>query len=93
MNETAIIEHYILGKLPPADKLLFEAKLLLDGDLAEKTRLQQQLHEVVMLSGRKELRKELAAIDRKIFRDRKYSRFQRNMRSIFLPPLKGDWGG
>jgi hypothetical protein len=83
MNETAHIEQYILGKLAPEDRLLFEATLLIDDELAEKTMLQQQLHEVILLSGRRQLRKELAAIDRKVFRDRKYSRFQRKILSIF----------
>jgi hypothetical protein len=90
MSETDTIEHYILGQLAPADKLLFEAKLMLDEELAGKTRLQQQLHEAVMLSGRKQLRKELAVIDHRMFRDRKYSRFQRKVRAIFLPPSEGD---
>jgi hypothetical protein len=83
MNETAQIEQYILGKLSPEECLLFEATLLINDELAEKTVLQQRLHELVFFSGRKQLRKELAAIDRQVFLERKHTRFQRRIASIF----------
>jgi anti-sigma-K factor RskA len=83
MNETRHIERYVLGTLSAEERIVFEAKLLIDDQLAEKAALQQKLHETVLLSGRNRLRKEIASIDRKLFTTPRHSRFQQTIRNIF----------
>jgi hypothetical protein len=83
MNETAHIQRYLLGTLSAEERIVFEAKLLIDDELAEKAAWQRTVHETVLLSGRNRLRKEIASIDRKLFTTARYSRFQQTIRTIF----------
>jgi hypothetical protein len=83
MNDHFQIEQYTLGQLPPQERVVFEAKLIIDNDLAEKTALQQEVHKAVILSGRKQLRKEIAGIDRKIFTEKRLSSFRERIEKIF----------
>jgi hypothetical protein len=83
MNETAHIERYLHGTLSAEERVVFEAKLLIDDELAEKTALQRTLYETVLLSGRNRLRKEIASVDRKLFTTARYSGFRQTIRTIF----------
>lgn len=85
MNETRYIEHYILGTLSAEENTVFEAKLLIDDELAAKTALQQALHRTVLACGRNQLRREIAAIDKKLFTAKRYGRFQQIVGKIFHP--------
>lgn len=83
MNDTARIDHYLLGQLSPEDRLLFEARLLIDDELAEKTALQQRLHRVVTNSARRQLKREITAAGRHVFEHRDHTPFQALIRRIF----------
>lgn len=83
MNETTHIDRYLLGELPPEERVLFEARLLIDDELAEKTALQQQLHAIVVQSARRELKREIAAAEQHLFHHSDHRPFQALIRRIF----------
>jgi hypothetical protein len=83
MNETALIDQYLLGQLSPEDRVLFEAKLLIDDSLAEKTATQQHLHNIVVQSARRQLRREIAAAEQHVFEHAGHGAFQALIRRIF----------
>ncbi|HOZ88546.1 MAG TPA: hypothetical protein PL029_12355 [Bacteroidia bacterium] len=87
MNETQQIENYLLKGLLPEDKLLFEAKLLLNKDLQEKLLWQQSTYELIKQHGRKQIKKEIEAVSLKLFSEKKYLTFRKKILQIFNKDL------
>lgn len=83
LNETQLIEAYLLGELSTADRLLFEANLSLDQGLCERVELQQAAMNQVKAYGRKQLKAQLASIDHQLFTQTRYSRFRQRMLALF----------
>ena len=83
MNETALIDRYLLGQLSPEDRVLFEARLLIDDALAEKTVAQERLHTIVVQSARRQLKREIAAAEQHVFKHPAHRPFQALIRRIF----------
>ncbi|WP_158655607.1 hypothetical protein [Sphingobacterium sp. HMA12] len=82
-NETKQIENQILGTADPGEALLFDAQLLLDNELADKVITQQKAYEIVKQFGRKQLKKEIEAIQQALFTQPKYIGFSQKIRRLF----------
>lgn len=83
MNETIKIEKYVQQELPPEEKLLMDAKCLLDKQLSDTVYFQEQTYSVIRHFGRKQLRAEIAAIEKRLFTDDLFSQFRKKIQSIF----------
>lgn len=83
-NDTADIEAYLLNRKNPEDKLLFEAKLLLQGGLREKLAWQQQVYDLVNCYSRKKLKEEIEAVHNQLFTDKKHRDFRQKILALFL---------
>jgi hypothetical protein len=83
LTEIAQIESYLQGKLGIAATLLFEARMLLEPSLSASVKLQKTISETVLLHGRNQLRKELAAIDHKLFTAGDKAAFRTEINQIF----------
>jgi hypothetical protein len=76
-------EDFLLNNLTPENRLLYQAKLLLNPILRAKTSLQQKTYVLVQLYGRRKLKSEIAAVEERIFTDAQHSSFQQNVNNIF----------
>lgn len=83
MNETQQIEYYLLNKLPPQEKLLMAARLLVDEELREKTTWQERSYQLVKHYARKKLKAEIENVSALVFTEKKFSGFRKKIFQIF----------
>jgi hypothetical protein len=83
MSETKLLENYLLNRLQPADKLVMDARVLLDSELRDKATWQQNTYDLVKAYGRKCLRLEIEAVHKKIFTEKRFESFRRKITRIF----------
>ena len=82
-NETQQIEAYIFGIGEPEDALLFEAKLVLDEDLAHKVIAQQKAYAAIRQFGRKQVKMEIEAITQALFTHPEHVSFRKKIIKLF----------
>ncbi len=86
LNNTEQTEKYLLSELPPEEKILFDAQLILDPVLKLNTLVQKRIYSLVQLYGRKSMKREIASVQKKIFSDPEKTDFQERIHSIFKTP-------
>ncbi|MGB0522316.1 MAG: hypothetical protein ACPGJS_05120 [Flammeovirgaceae bacterium] len=82
-TETARIEDYLTHQEDIEGCLLLEAQLQLDAELAQRIAAQQASYALIQAHGRQLLRKEIKAVEHKIFHDTCYASFKKKIRSFF----------
>ncbi|MCJ8210078.1 hypothetical protein MUY27_10190 [Mucilaginibacter sp. RS28] len=83
LNEVAEIENYLHHKNQPQDRLLFEAKLLLNETLRENTDAQQHTYSIIKQYGRQQLKAELKAVHQKLFSEPQHRSFAQMIKQLF----------
>jgi hypothetical protein len=83
LNNIQETEQYLKGQLTPEDQLVYDARLILDTDLNEQTRWQQQTYEVVRAYGRMQFRNELEKIHERLMIEPQHNRFRKRILNIF----------
>jgi len=81
--ETQEIEVQLLGFPAAEDRLLFEARLILQPRLYDKLQWQQQTYKLIKHYGRNQLKKEIAAAEDMLFTQSAYRSFKRKVFGIF----------
>ncbi len=56
-----LLERFVLGRMSPAERVAFEARLATDSDLREAFRQEREILDGVRLAGRQELKRRIAA--------------------------------
>lgn len=82
-NETQQIEAVLLGTAQPGDMLLFEAKMLLDQDLADKMCWQKKTYALIRQYGRKQLKAEIEAVHQQLFTQPANRVFSDKIKALF----------
>ena len=82
--ETEQIEAYLLRSAKPGDALLFEAKLILDAGLQDKTQWQQKAYEMIRSYSREQLKMEIGSAHQKLFNQPEHAGFRQKIRRLFL---------
>ena len=83
LRETKEIDRYLLDKLSPASRLLFEARLLIDPTLKLRVEWQQRLYSIIKRSGRRQMKSEVARVHHQLFSDPAKREFQLNVFQLF----------
>lgn len=83
LNNIKLTEDYLAGELPVGDKLLFEARMLLDHDLLIDVKAQQQAVELVKKYSREQLRAEIDTVHQKLFNDKQHRTFAKRVMGLF----------
>ena len=83
LNNTILIENYLLGNLSPADRLLFEIKLMLNRQLRIDMYYQQRAHLLIKMYHRKKLKEEFASMHDRVLSDPKNKKFRENILCLF----------
>jgi len=81
--ETEQIEAHLLQRSAPGDALVFESKLLLDDDLADKLHWQKATYTVIKSYGRTQLKKEIETVHQSLFSEVRHRSFSEKIRRIF----------
>ena len=77
--DTENIDRYLLQQLPPGDKLVFDARLMLCPHLQETVEWQRKVHQLVQLRGRKQLQMQIKAVEQLVFSQPEYSGFRQKV--------------
>ncbi|MFD1258663.1 hypothetical protein ACFQ3S_17790 [Mucilaginibacter terrae] len=80
---TGHIDSYLLLQLPPGDKLVFDAQLMLYPDLQETVEWQRKVHYLVQLRARRQLKAQINAVEQMVFSQPEYSSFRQKLLSYF----------
>ena len=83
LRETKEIDRYLLDKLSPASRLLFEARLLIDPTLKLRVAWQQKLYSIIKRSGRRQMKSEVAHVHYQLFSDPAKRDFQLSVFQLF----------
>lgn len=83
LNSIQLTEEYINGQLPTGDKLLFEAKMLLDHNMLTDVKAQRQAVELVKQYGREQLRAEIETVHQTLFNNKQHRTFARRVMGLF----------
>ena len=83
LRETKEINRYLLDKLSPASRLLFEARLLIDPTLKLRVAWQQKLYSIIKRSGRRQMKSEAARAHHQLFSDPAKRDFQLSVFELF----------
>jgi hypothetical protein len=82
-NETKQIEAHLLGTADTGSALVFEARLMLDNELADKVIWQQKAYDTIQQYGRRQLKKEIELIHQTLFTQREHIGFSQKIRRLF----------
>ncbi|HVW58616.1 MAG TPA: hypothetical protein VHC48_01225 [Puia sp.] len=80
LHEVQEIDRYIFRRMTRPDRLVFQARMILQPGLKEKVRLQQKAHAFLRWCSRKEKKDELTALYHRLMND---TAFHATIRSIF----------
>jgi len=83
LNEIRLLEDYIQQRLPTEDKLLLEAKFILDEDLQERLSLQMRCYQLIQQYGREKTREQLQRVEQEIFSQPVHRRFVQKIKQYF----------
>jgi hypothetical protein len=83
MNELQQLEYYLQGKLIPEERLLVEARLLLDTELRDQLTWQQKTYRLIKVYGRKKLKTEIGQVSNRMFSEEKFNNFRKKIQTIF----------
>jgi|GEM_PF-2305513 len=83
MSEAQELEYYLLKTGSADDRLVIEAKLLLNEDLRDKSVWQKQVYLLVNHYSRKKVKAEIEAVHRKMFSAKKFQTFRQKISSLF----------
>lgn len=83
LNNTRLIERYLNGKLSPADRFLFEARLIIDPVLKSDLFFQKKTLQLIKMYHREKLKEDLESLHQKIFNNPDKMEFRRSIRQLF----------
>lgn len=85
-NDTRQIDAHIAGEMHAEDALVFEARLLLEPELADNVLWQQKTHAIIKNYGRRQLLNEIEAVHQKLFTVPAHRSFSQRIRQLFTKP-------
>ncbi len=82
-RETQQIEAHLLDTADTGNALLFEARMLLDDNLADKVRWQERTYNMVRQYGRQQLKTEIEEVHQQLFERPQHQGFAQRIRALF----------
>lgn len=84
LNDIQQIDDYLLQYAGPADRALFEARLLLQSALQENLLWQQKTYDIIKQYSRRRLKAEIEAVHQQLFTEPEHTSFRRKILGIFF---------
>ncbi|MEL1242682.1 hypothetical protein AAEO56_00295 [Flavobacterium sp. DGU11] len=82
-NDMQAIEGYALSSGNPEDRVLFQARLLLEPQLKASVHWQQETYALAREYGRLKLKTEIEEVANEVFTAKKHESFRQKIRNIF----------
>ena len=83
LNNIKTIDEYLFGSTPPGDRLLFEAKMLLNSDLADDVQHQKNTYAIVRQYGRQSIKAEIKAVQQTLATAPQHHNFMQRIVNLF----------
>ncbi|MDT3403116.1 hypothetical protein [Mucilaginibacter terrae] len=83
VSDSRQIDLYLLKQLAPQDKLLMDARFVLNPALHQTLQWQYQVHVLVQMRGRKQLKEQIKAVEEKFFIAPEYISFRERIWRLF----------
>lgn len=83
LNEIKQIDDHITDQLRDGEKLVFEARMIIDPVLRFNIKMQRKLYSLAKAYSRRSVRKEISIVEEKLFLD---NSFREEINKIFLKP-------
>jgi hypothetical protein len=83
LNNIKLIDDYLFNKIPQCDKLVFDARLILNPDLAEGLLWQKQTHTMITNYSRKKLKAEIDHVHEQLFKKPEHKSFRQRILNLF----------
>lgn len=83
LNNIKAIDDYLIGNMAPGDTLLFEAKMLLNGDLSRDVLHQQNTYSIIRQYGRQSIKAEIKAVQQTLATAPQHQRFMQRIVNLF----------
>lgn len=83
LNEIKNIEDYLFLTAEPEERVLFEARMLLQPELKQNVSVQQMIYEMIRLYSRKQLKQEIENVHRQLFEKPVHKDFANRIRRYF----------
>lgn len=83
LNNIKAIDDYLLGHMEAGDTALFEANMLLNSDLADAIKHQQNTYSMIKEYGRQNIKAEIAAIQEALGTAPQYRGFMQSIVNLF----------
>ncbi len=82
-NNTRLIEKYLNGRLSPADRFLFESRLVIDPVLKRDLYFQKKTLQLIKMYHRERLKEELETLHQQIFNNPDKMNFRLSINQLF----------
>jgi|GEM_PF-3348241 hypothetical protein len=79
MSDIVTTEKFLLNEMRPEDRLLFEARLLVEDELKANTVIHRLIHRIVLLYHRKKMKAELDQLHARLLNDPSDSRLRESV--------------
>ncbi|WP_316814946.1 hypothetical protein [Pedobacter nyackensis] len=83
LNELQLIEGFLLVNTSAEDKVLMQARQILQPDLKGSIYWQQKTYQIIETYGREQLRKEIRQVDQKLFTAPEHFSFSKRVKRFF----------
>lgn len=83
LNELQLIEDFLLGSNNAEDKVLMQARRILEPNLQESVYWQQKTYRLIETYGREQLRREIRQVDQKLFTTPEHFSFSERIKRFF----------
>jgi hypothetical protein len=84
LNELQLIEDFLLLNTNAEDKVLMQARQILQPDLQESVHWQQKTYRLIETYGREQLRKEISQVHQKLFTAPAHFSFSERVKRFFI---------
>jgi hypothetical protein len=83
LSEIKQIDDHIMDQLRDGDKLVFDARIIIDPVLRFNIKMHQKLYALAKAYGRRSMRKEISIVEENVFLDHS---FREEIKTVFLKP-------
>jgi hypothetical protein len=83
LNSTQETEHYLNGQLSTEDRLIYQARLIVEEGLEEQTRWQKKTYAIVHAYGRMQFRNQLTKIHEQLMTEPQHHNFRNKILHFF----------
>lgn len=83
LNKIQETEQYLNGQLAPEDRLVFQARLVVEEGLEEQLQWQQKTYAVIQAYGRMQLRAQLEKLHERLMTDPQHKSFSTKILQFF----------